>query len=340
MELTVNRTRTVSMNQTVTWILISIVQNMLVMSMAWTNPSVFTVYHRPSSLSITSASTTLLYQHTSATKTSVILYHKPINIVTTHATQDVLGRLNVYEDIVQRSTTNRETTTETPLPMNFPSGWHSIGRLDAATSGLLLLTNDGGLVHHVTNHRAASLFNSDNDSDNDRECCGDGPIQKTYEVLVMGYHSDDSIMFERFREGGIDLGNNQLTLPVQDIHILDHPTSTTTRLTLSIIEGRNRQIRRMFHTCGSGVMKLTRTVIGSSKSSSVNCLTINMVPNEGDWYIVPDELIVSTLGWKPRSLLESFSTIKNVPHHKFSKTTANNAPAPNRRQRPKSGRRS
>ena len=244
----------------------------------------------------------------------VILYHKPVDIVTTHAIDDVLGRLNVYQDLLLRC-----RSAATTLPPNFPSGWHSIGRLDAATSGLLLLTNDGGLVHHVTNHRAASAT--------------DRPLKKTYEVLVMGYHAEESSMFDQFRQGGIDLGKNQLTLPVQDLHVLDHPTAKTTRLSLSIIEGRNRQIRRMFHSCGSGVMQLTRTAIGSSSS---NCLTIDMVPMAGDWCILSDEITSSTLGWKPRSLQDFKASEPKSPRRGSSSTGTMNTQIP--RQRPKSRR--
>jgi pseudouridine synthase len=244
-----------------------------------------------STVAVTSSSRsspTKLYEGTTTTKTTsfhttlVILYHKPIGVVTTHASDDVLGRLNVYQDLLDRSRSAR-----TPLPANFPSGWHSIGRLDAATSGILLLTNDGGLVHHVTNHRAATAT--------------DSPLKKTYEVVAMGYHDEDSTMFDQFRQGGVDIGNHQLTLPVQDLHLLDHPTAKTTRLSLSIIEGRNRQIRRMFHSCGSGVMRLSRTAIGSSPTNSI---TIDMVPTAGEWCILSDEMISSTLGWKPRTIQE------------------------------------
>ena len=243
-------------------------------------------------------SQTKLYERT--TSTMVILYHKPIDIVTTHARDDVLGRLNIYQDLQDRA-----SSTPTPLPTNFPSGWHSIGRLDAATSGLLLLTNDGGLVHHVTNHRAASVT--------------DSPLKKTYEVLAMGYHAEDSILFDQFRQGGIDIGNKQFTLPVQDLYVLDHPTAKTTRLSLSIIEGRNRQIRRMFHSCGSGVMRLTRTAIGSSSSNS---LTIDLVPTTGEWCILSDEMILSTLGWKPRTIHEFNSSSLRSRKRSSSQRTA------------------
>ena len=249
---------------------------------------------------------TKLFEQTS---TMVILYHKPIDVVTTHASDDVLGRLNVYQDMMQRS----RGSVPNPIPQNFPSRWHSMGRLDAATSGVLLLTNDGGLVHHVTNHRAASLT--------------DRPLKKTYEVLVMGCHTADSPIFDQFRQGGIDLGNNQLTLPVQDLYVLDHPTAKTTRLSMSLIEGRNRQIRRMFHSCGSGVMRLTRTSIGSAP----NCLTIDMVPMAGDWCLLSDETIALALGWKTRTIDEFKASVQASPKRVSSSKFTTKVQTPQKR---------
>ena len=57
--------------------------------------------------------------------TSVILYHKPIDVVTTHASDDVLSRRNVFQDIAER--TGQEirggaSQGKGLLPPNFPKG--------------------------------------------------------------------------------------------------------------------------------------------------------------------------------------------------------------------------
>ena len=62
--------------------------------------------------------------------------------------------------------------------------WHACGRLDLNTSGLLLVTNDGLLVHHVTNPDANA---------------GLTKVTKTYRALCMGILSDDQI--KRLRDG-------------------------------------------------------------------------------------------------------------------------------------------
>jgi pseudouridine synthase len=235
------------------------------------------------------------------TRTQVIVYHKPIDVVTTHAVDDILGRPNVYQDLASRSS---------DLPSGFPWGWHAVGRLDAATSGLLLLTNDGALVHHVTNPYAHGI-----------------PIAKTYEALVMGRHDADSSIWERFRQGGIEIRKGQCTFPVQDVQVLDHPTATTTRVSLTIVEGMNRQVRLMFHACGSGVMRLTRTAIGLVDAD--RC-AIDIVPMEGDWCFLTDAQVESTLGWTCRPLNVNHAAFQSRPTSN-SRRTALSKRRPNRR---------
>jgi pseudouridine synthase len=271
-----------------------------------------------------------IQQHT----TQVILYHKPANVVTTHANEDVLGRLNVYQDLVQRSRQNGEQenyNNHDGLPSNFPMGWHAVGRLDAATSGLLLLTNDGGLVHHVTNHLAVL-------TDNATTICS--TVEKTYEALVMGHHPIESPLFSQFRQGGIELKEKHFTLPVQNVHVLCHPTASSTLVSLSLIEGRHRQIRLMFHACGSGVMRLKRTAIGLTLPSKhhshavAHHLTIDMVPNEGDWCVLSDHQISTSLGWKTRTWDENKSSIRaNSRRNWKSKAASPSPPRPKRSHR-------
>lgn len=209
-------------------------------------------------------------------RTCVIAYHKPANVVTTHAPEDVLGRYNVFQDLLKRSDS---------LPLDFPKDWHAIGRLDAETTGLLLLTNDGGLVHHATNKNASTAVSK--------------PLEKTYEALIMGYHENDSDMLQIFRTEGVDIGAKYggRTSPVQRVQVLGHPSHKSTLVSLTIVEGKNRQVRRMFHASGSGVVQLKRTAMGSG-------LTLEAAaPNEGDWSALSDEQIVSALHWTPRFLL-------------------------------------
>jgi pseudouridine synthase len=253
-------------------------------------------------------------------RTCVLLYHKPPNVVTTHAENDVKGRRTVFDDINSMNgyagpQNNAATSIEQVTGVS--SKWHAIGRLDVKTTGLLLLTNDGGLVHHVTNKEASS--NTENSGK---------PISKTYDALIMGYHHDENDtqgstdnasfmgILHQMRTVGVDIGAKYggQTLPVEHIAVLDHPTPTTTLVSLTIVEGKNRQVRRMFHALGSGVMKLKRTRIGelltlrkagnhdfdyNNEDEADACLL-----NEGEWRVLSDEEVETCLNWKPRTLIQ------------------------------------
>ena len=236
-------------------------------------------YYLPSILVVSSYS--IGKQHE---RTNVILYHKPADVVTTHAVNDVLGRKNVFQDISTYqgyirydNSIDKRRLNDKNLFLNL----HAVGRLDADTTGLLLLTNDGGLVHHVTNKEAASH------RDNNLE-----PVSKTYEALIMGHHTQESSILEPIHTTGVDIGKKYggLCQPVKEFTILDHPTSTTTLISLTLIEGKNRQVRRMFHAVGSGVMKLKRTRIGSD-------LTLNFIEEPGQWRFLSDAEIKTCLNW-------------------------------------------
>lgn len=216
-------------------------------------------------------------------RTVVVAYHKPKDVVVTHATDDVKGRRNVYQDLETMEGFLGERKASFAETVGSYLKFHGMGRLDADTSGLLLLTNDGGLLHHVTNKLAASRK--------------DVPVlSKTYEALIMGNHPEDGAIAQVLRHKGVDIGEKYggITEPVLDFRVLGHPTHTTTRVSITINEGKNRQIRRMFHALGSGVMELKRVAIGE-------LLTLHGL-QEGQWRILPDESLPSVLWWESRAL--------------------------------------
>lgn len=236
-------------------------------------------------------------------RTTVLLYNKPINVVTSHAVDDVKGRPNVYQDVfsmkgfvgsssafplaVHPAELASSSSSSFAEATGIQSRLHAVGRLDAETSGALLLTNDGRLVHHVTNHEAAAAGGKVAVA-----------VSKTYHAVIMGYHSDDEEIFQQMREEGVDIGEKYggRTRPVEDLHVLDHPTTKSTTVSLTISQGRNRQIRRMFHAVGSGVMKLKRTCIG-------NGLGLSGL-QEGQWRLLSDEEIQNCLLFTPRLLVQ------------------------------------
>jgi 23S rRNA pseudouridine2605 synthase len=111
-----------------------------------------------------------------------------------------------------------------------------VGRLDARTEGLLILTDDGELAHRVT-HPSFEL-------------------DKVYEVVARGVLSDES---RRRLEEGIEL-DGRVTAPARvTVHSTSHHT---TRAEIVVHEGRKRQVRRMFEAVGHPVRALRRTAIG------------------------------------------------------------------------------
>ncbi len=111
-----------------------------------------------------------------------------------------------------------------------------VGRLDVNTEGLILLTNDGAftqLIAHAKNK-----------------------VPKVYEVKVKGQPSEVQI---RKLERGIVLDKVK-TAPVEIEQIELSDTNAWYKVTL--FEGRNQQIRKMFDSIGHSVLKLRRVAIG------------------------------------------------------------------------------
>ena len=110
-----------------------------------------------------------------------------------------------------------------------------VGRLDADTTGALLLTNDGPLAHRLAHPRYE--------------------IEKVYEAEVGGRPGED--VCARLREG-VELDDG-ITAPAKVRRVGDH------RIELTIHEGRNRQVKRMFDAVGHPVRSLHRSVYAGSR---------------------------------------------------------------------------
>jgi 23S rRNA pseudouridine2605 synthase len=127
---------------------------------------------------------------------------------------------------------------------------YPVGRLDYASEGLLLLTNDGALAQKLT--RAVSH------------------VARSYHVKISGQPNEQAI--QRLRNGvTITLDDNRRvkTSPAK-IRLLENAPNPWYEVTL--IEGRNRQIRRMFQSVGFLVEKIKRTQFGP--------LTLNVPPGK------------------------------------------------------------
>jgi 23S rRNA pseudouridine2605 synthase len=113
---------------------------------------------------------------------------------------------------------------------------YPVGRLDRDTEGLVLLTNDGDLAHRLAHPRYA--------------------VAKTYTAQVDGRVSEQALV--RLSEG-LEL-DGRLARP-QSVRSIGATTSATL-VELSLVEGRNREVRRLLGGVGLFVRRLARVALG------------------------------------------------------------------------------
>lgn len=123
------------------------------------------------------------------------------------------------------------------LPPSARRGLHPVGRLDFNTEGLIILTNDGELTNLLTTS---------------------GQVEKVYHVKVKGSPVESQI--QRLRTG-ITLGRSR-TAPAQ-IRLIERTREAgNTWYEVTLRQGKNQQIRKMFDSIGHSVVKLRRVKIG------------------------------------------------------------------------------
>jgi 23S rRNA pseudouridine2605 synthase len=145
------------------------------------------------------------------------IVHKPKGVVCTN--RDPAGRLRVVDLL-----------PPTKAPLNV------VGRLDADSTGLLLLTNDGELAEQVTHPRLA--------------------LAKVYRVVVQGQVPHDLVA--RMKKG-VHLAEGKAT--ASDLEIVRRNRERSV-LEVTLREGRNRQVRRMLARLNYPVRSLKRVQIG------------------------------------------------------------------------------
>ena len=119
------------------------------------------------------------------------------------------------------------------LVADIPVRIYPVGRLDYDTEGLLLMTNDGDLTYRVTHPK--------------------NQVEKTYVAEVTGNISMNTLM--QLRNGVILDGVKTSPAKVEVVGA----TQFGTKLEITIHEGKNRQVRRMFESVGCIVKRLKRT---------------------------------------------------------------------------------
>jgi 23S rRNA pseudouridine2605 synthase len=138
-----------------------------------------------------------------------VLLHKPAGVVTT--AHDPEGRPTVVQLV------------------DLPERVVPVGRLDADTTGVLLLTNDGELAHKLAHPRYG--------------------VEKTYVADVEGRPSDEAI---RELAEGVELEDGR-TAPARARRL------APSRIELTLHEGRKHQVKRMLEAVGHPVKRLHRS---------------------------------------------------------------------------------
>jgi 23S rRNA pseudouridine2605 synthase len=150
----------------------------------------------------------------------MILLHKPRGVVTTR--RDPQGRPTVF-DVIERQGGDID-------------GLVAVGRLDLATTGLLLLTSDTALANRLTDPVNA--------------------VVRVYLATVRGRVTpDEATRLER----GVGSGASRIRAASV---VVRKASGRETHVTVELREGRNREIRRLFESIGHEVTRLKRVRFG------------------------------------------------------------------------------
>lgn len=177
---------------------------------------------------------------------------------------------------------------------------YAAGRLDRESEGLLLLTDDGDLIHRLTHP--------------------DYHLPKTYYVQVEGIPSEEAL--ETLRNGVLVRGYR--TRPA-DVRVIPEPElpprpkpvtphGPTTWLEIRLREGKKRQIRHMTAAVGLPTLRLVRIAIGPLTLAGLQ---------PGEWRFISTEEL--------RTLKKALQDVKEQPRYEASPSPVAGAKGPDRR---------
>ncbi len=169
------------------------------------------------------------------------LFHKPKGVITTHS--DEKGRKTIFDVL--------------PADLGY---MHAVGRLDQATSGLLLLTNDSALSSYLTDptHK----------------------VMRIYLVTVRGEFTE-----AQATEAVVGVVDGSERLQCHRVKI-QKSSGRESHLEVVLIQGKNREIRRLFKALRHEVTRLRRIQYGPFK--------LENLPS-GAWREIPIEVVRKSL---------------------------------------------
>jgi 23S rRNA pseudouridine2605 synthase len=170
-----------------------------------------------------------------------ILFHKPKGVITTHS--DEKDRETIFDVL--------------PADLGY---LHAVGRLDQATSGLLLLTNDSVLSSYLTDPARK--------------------VMRTYLVSVRGEFTE-----AQAKDATVGVVEGGERLQCHSVKI-QKSSGRESHLEVVLVQGKNREIRRLFMALGHEVIRLRRIQYGPFK--------LEDLPS-GAWREIPIEDVRKTL---------------------------------------------
>jgi 23S rRNA pseudouridine2605 synthase len=187
------------------------------------------------------ASASHIQAASSAASFKYFLVNKPKGVITT--TRDPEGRRNVLDLL--------------PPAVRRSERLYPVGRLDADSTGLLLMTNDGDLAYRLTHPKFG--------------------VTKEYRVICAGLATDEQL--QKLRRGmylvatgpdGVTAGKRAVMETVRILkRFVDRHRGDRTLLSVTLREGQNREIRRMLARVGLKVRELERVAIGPLRTAGL-----------------------------------------------------------------------
>lgn len=231
-----------------------------------------------------------------------VVLHKPAGYVSSKRREGKSG-LTVYdllrgerpdctssgEDDMSASVELRDDHGQVPALADADE-YHMCGRLDADSSGLMIMSQNTDLVAHII----------------DRKDSAGSALEKEYQVEVVGLLHEDGTLFTRdevamFHRGTIRLRQEKSNCRPCKFWTMGSPRVIETRdggkilaqQTCGIVlrEGRYRQVRRMIAAVGKRCVELKRVRIGGAEIGE-------LVSREGDWRFLSDEELSQYLGYR------------------------------------------
>ena len=151
----------------------------------------------------------------------------------------VYYKLNKPKGYITTATDDKGRKTVLDLMRGVHERVFPVGRLDYDTEGLLLLTNDGEIANLLTKPNKM--------------------VEKTYLAHIDGALTKEDI---KHLSSGVDIGG-YITKPCSVVVV--EASNNTSKVKISVTEGKNRQIRKMFEAINKQVTFLKRTQIGEIK---------------------------------------------------------------------------